>query len=622
MRYRAEIDGLRAVAVVPVILFHAGFEMFSGGFVGVDVFFVISGYLITTILIEDIEHKRFSLLSFYERRARRILPALFLVMLACLPAAWMWMLPNQMLDFSQSLVAVSAFISNILFWAESGYFSAAAEQKPLLHTWSLAVEEQYYLLFPIFLFFAWRLGRPKLFWLIVIFAAISLGVSEWGWRNSPAANFYLATSRAWELLAGSIAAFLVQKHGVRHNNPLSLIGLFAIIFAILFFDKSTPMPSVYGLVPVGGVVLLVLFADKDTIAAKILSLRALVAIGLISYSAYLWHQPLFAFARIRFHDHLDSNVMLALSAASLVLAYVSWKYIEGPFRGKDRVSRKAIAVFSAAGILFFVTVGLIGHFANGFENRLSDQEREILAWKNYSSKAPYLEGTCFMRPEQSFEEFEAGCVKPGSSLILGDSHAAALSSGWRIMDPNISQLTGAACPPILNERFRPRPHCRAINNFAIDRAIEAGAKTVYLHANWQAYELEKIQNLDQTIRTLKAGGIKDIVVVGGVPQYYPSLPDVLVQRGMSMNNEYWAANDTSKILERDEELRAITTRSGARFVSLLDVLCREDRCLAVMQTGKTFSTTAWDYGHLTQPASQMVSRGIISALNKSDQGQR
>jgi len=189
LKYRAEIDGLRALAVVPVILFHAGFELFSGGFVGVDVFFVISGYLITTILIEDIENKRFSIVNFYERRARRILPALFLVMLVCIPFAWMWMIPSQMKDFSQSLVAVSLFASNILFWRESGYFDATAEEKPLLHTWSLAVEEQYYVLFPIFLILAWRFGKNRVFWMIVVMAAISLLLSEWGWRNKATANF-------------------------------------------------------------------------------------------------------------------------------------------------------------------------------------------------------------------------------------------------------------------------------------------------------------------------------------------------------------------------------------------------------------------------------------------------
>lgn len=257
MKYRAEIDGLRALAVIPVILFHAGFELFSGGFVGVDVFFVISGFLITIILIEDIEKKRFSITNFYERRARRILPALFFVMLVCIPFAWIWLLPSQMKDFLQSLVAVSFFASNILFWRESGYFDAAAEEKPLLHTWSLAVEEQYYVLFPLFLILTWNFGKNRVFWMIVVMATISLIMSEWGWRNHPTANFYLAPTRAWELFAGSLAAFVVQKRGVQKCNLLSSFGLIAIIFSIFVYDESTPFPSVYTIVPVLGVFLLV-----------------------------------------------------------------------------------------------------------------------------------------------------------------------------------------------------------------------------------------------------------------------------------------------------------------------------------------------------------------------------
>jgi peptidoglycan/LPS O-acetylase OafA/YrhL len=192
MIYRREIDGLRAVAVVPVILFHAGLSLFSGGYVGVDVFFVISGYLITSIFIgED-----FSIARFYERRARRILPALFFVMLCCVPFAWMWMLPSELKDFSESVVAVVFLASNVLFWREEEYFAPAAELKPLLHTWSLAVEEQFYLLFPIFLLLAWRFGRNRVFWSICLIGAISLAASEWGWRNNPSANFYLAPTRA------------------------------------------------------------------------------------------------------------------------------------------------------------------------------------------------------------------------------------------------------------------------------------------------------------------------------------------------------------------------------------------------------------------------------------------
>ena len=375
MKYRAELDGLRALAVVPVILFHAGFELFSGGFVGVDVFFVISGYLITTILIEDIENKRFSIVNFYERRARRILPALFFVMLVCIPFAWMWMLPNQMKDFSQSLVAVSLFASNILFWRESGYFAAAAEEKPLLHTWSLAVEEQYYVLFPIFLILAWRFGKNRVFWMIIVMAAISILLSEWGWRNKAIANFYLAPTRAWELFAGSIAAFIVQKQGVKKNDLLALVGLAAIIFSIFFYDETTPFPSVYALVPVLGVVLLVLYADEETIAAKLLSTKDFVRIGLISYSAYLWHQPLFSFARVKGPNAPSTALIALLMVASFLLAYLSWKYIETPFRNKAHISRKKIFLISASGMLMFVTAGFIGHKTDGFFDYITTQNQ-------------------------------------------------------------------------------------------------------------------------------------------------------------------------------------------------------------------------------------------------------
>jgi peptidoglycan/LPS O-acetylase OafA/YrhL len=192
MNYRPEIDGLRALAVLPVVFFHAGFSAFGGGFIGVDVFFVISGFLITSILIDDLEQARFSLLGFWERRARRLLPALFFVILLCIPFAWLWMTPSQLNEFARSIVAVVFFASNFLFWQESGYFDSAAEEKPLLHTWSLAVEEQFYILFPLFLFIVWRFGRNRVFWILVVFATASLAWAQWGVRNHATANFYLA----------------------------------------------------------------------------------------------------------------------------------------------------------------------------------------------------------------------------------------------------------------------------------------------------------------------------------------------------------------------------------------------------------------------------------------------
>ncbi|MCH8685927.1 acyltransferase family protein [Pedomonas mirosovicensis] len=348
MHYRPEIDGLRAVAVIPVILFHAGLSLFSGGFAGVDVFFVISGYLITSIIINELEEGRFSIVRFYERRARRILPALFVVMLCCIPFAAAWMLPWQFKDFAQSLIAVTLFSSNILFWREDDYFATAAEEKPLLHTWSLAVEEQYYLLFPLLLALLWRFGRRPVFGVIALLAGASLLLSEYGSRHWGSANFYLAHTRAWELLIGSICAFLQFRQPQRRSNGLSALGLGLILFAIFRYDETTPFPSVYALAPTLGTALVILYGAGGTWAGRLLATRPFVGIGLISYSAYLWHQPLLAFARIYSLKTPPIEMMLALSAASLVLAYLSWKYVETPFRNRRAFSRGAIFRSAAA----------------------------------------------------------------------------------------------------------------------------------------------------------------------------------------------------------------------------------------------------------------------------------
>jgi peptidoglycan/LPS O-acetylase OafA/YrhL len=487
MKYRPEIDGLRALAVLPVILFHAGFELFSGGFVGVDVFFVISGYLITTILIEDIENKRFSIINFYERRARRILPALFFVMLVCIPFAWMWMFPDQLRDFSKSLVAVSLFVSNILFWSESGYFESAAEEKPLLHTWSLAVEEQYYVLFPIFLILAWRFGKNRVFWLIVVLAAISLLLSEWGWRNHPRANFFLAPTRAWELFAGSIAAFIVQRQGVQNNNLLAFAGLAAIIFSIFLYDETTPFPSVYALVPVLGVVLIVLYADRETVAARLLSTKGFVGIGLISYSAYLWHQPLFAFARLRLSSHTAEELMIALIIISFLVAYFSWKYVEAPFRSKN-LSKRSIFIFSSVGLILFATLGgvFIATVKGPSEDvRLREGERDWKDCLNFGGtpRDDFVENPCV------YSTIDIRTRWQDNVLLLGDSHAQVLH--YDLASSSESQINyvlyaGGSCPPFVGDILSTA--CSDFHRASIDHGLRnLSVKAVVLSARWSAY---------------------------------------------------------------------------------------------------------------------------------------
>ena len=395
IKYRPEIDGLRALAVLPVILFHAGFELFSGGFVGVDIFFVISGYLITTILIEDIEQNRFSLINFYERRARRLLPALFFVMLVCIPLAWVLLHDESLNKFGSGLIGISLFISNIVFWQTQGYFSELAELNPLLHTWSLAVEEQYYILFPIFLFLAWRAGKNIMFWVIVLFAIISLALSEWGWRNQAVANFYLAPTRAWELFAGSIAAFIVLKRGVQSNNFFSLTGVALIILSIFAYDKTTPFPSLYALVPVVGVVLLILYADKSTFAARLLSMKVFVGLGLISYSAYLWHQPLFAFFRIHVKTvDIALSESITLIIITFVIALLSWKIVELPFRNRQFLTTKTTLLLSVVSLLLLCGAGYFSKLATkGHEHRLAAilAENEFVYFGNMNDRK-FVEG--------------------------------------------------------------------------------------------------------------------------------------------------------------------------------------------------------------------------------------
>jgi peptidoglycan/LPS O-acetylase OafA/YrhL len=400
LNYRREIDGLRALAVLPVILFHAGFETFSGGFVGVDVFFVISGYLITTIILAELEQGKFSIVNFYERRARRILPALFLVMLVCIPFAWMWFFTNQLKDFSQSLVAVSVFASNVLFWHESGYFDTAAELKPLIHTWSLAVEEQYYVLFPLFLMLFWRLGKRWILILLGLIFVASLAIAQWAAYAKPDAAFYLLPTRGWELLIGAFAAFYLsqanrKEFGKEVGEVGGWLGVALILYAVFAYSKATPFPGLYALVPTLGTVLVILFATQQTTVGKFVGNKAFVGVGLISYSAYLWHQPLLAFFKDRNFGDIDKFSATLIVFVTFTLAFLSLRYVETPVRTKKfLVTRAALFAASTSTILFFVVVGLYGHSVNFLGKRSTPKFLQ-----EYEAKSDYIADNSYLAQE-------------------------------------------------------------------------------------------------------------------------------------------------------------------------------------------------------------------------------
>lgn len=367
--YRSDIDGLRAISVLAVILSHAGFSTFSGGFVGVDIFFVISGYLITTILLKQMANGTYTLADFYERRARRLLPALLLVILSTYPFAWILMLPDFLQNFGQSVVATLLFSNNILLAKTSGYWDLESNFKPLLHTWSLGVEEQFYIVFPLILSAIWRFKRHWQLTSIALIGIASIMAAEQGWRNSPAVSFYLPTTRAWELMAGCAAAYLrPSQHTL--DDALSGLGLLGILSAVFLYDSSTPSPSLYMALPVLGTVLILLSSRPGTVAFRLLSIRPMIGIGLISYSVYLWHQPIMALTRVASIGPPSKWLMGALCLASIFLGWMSWRFVEVPFRSRQRVPLPIFAVLATSISATVVASGLYLHVEQGLPKRI------------------------------------------------------------------------------------------------------------------------------------------------------------------------------------------------------------------------------------------------------------
>ena len=466
-----------------MLLFHAGFQLFSGGFVGVDIFFVISGYLISSIIIEDIQNKCFSLVNFYERRARRILPALFLVMIVCIPFSWVWMLPNQMKDFSQSLVPYH-FLLPIFSFGVRADISSPSELVPPFILGVYLLRSSFVKSFQFsYSYLALRLAKVfgnSNFW-------NSEPIQEFGWRYQASANFYLAPTRAWELFAGVLTAFFIKEKGVQRSNFLALMGLAAIICSLFVYDENTPFPSFFAALPVSGACLIILFADRDTLVARMLSHKYLVGLGLISYSTYLWHQPLFAFFRIRFQGQPSEFLMLSLSVFSIFLAFFSWKYVERPFRDKDRFGRTKILFFSAIGLLSFAFFGLLGHAENGFQKR-------IQGWKELKEIPTVNVNYCHNKGRKTSSEMERGeyCFVGNGDLkvsIIGDSHAAALFDAAHdylaTIDKSAIAVSGGFCAPLLNG-FEAGEDCKEAIHIALNHAIASEEiETIVLAAEWQ-----------------------------------------------------------------------------------------------------------------------------------------
>lgn len=640
MKYRPEIDGLRAVAVVPVILFHAGLKQFSGGFVGVDVFFVISGYLITSIILAEIEQGTFSLRNFYDRRARRILPALFFVLLVSLPLAWIWLLPQDMEDYSQSLISVATFISNILFWQETGYWGTANELKPLLHTWSLAVEEQYYVLFPLLMLFLWRLNRRMLPTAILAIFLLSLAAAQLGSQYFPSAAFFLLPTRAWELAIGAAVAFgfLYRKERIEAvssrgsiNEVLGLSGLLLIGYGVYAFDETIPFPGLYALIPTVGTGLVLVFTSPRTLVGKVLGSKLLVGVGLISYSAYLWHQPIFAFARYREFADPGNRYKLVLTALSFFMAYVSWKFVERPFRDRSRISSRTVFLFSLTGTATFVVLGSLGSVTDGFIGRNSQNGITLQAIEEKRKPNYGLSETC----ERAFTlSPECKTSDEPEILVWGDSYAMHLVAGIIGSNPGakIIQMTKTACGPFFDvapvaEPKYPVSWAEGCLQFSEDvrHWLQAGTTIKYavLSSPFNMYlsqdstllyrdgdvaktDLQRLAHeFERTLDELEKMGITPVI-------FYPP-PATGVDLGRCLAKADWLGWDLDTCNFKVDELSGPirdayaflrTIKEKHRVVNLEDLLCNDGVCSSHLNDIYMYR----DKGHLSVEGSQALGR--------------
>ncbi|MEQ1953167.1 acyltransferase family protein [Mesorhizobium sp. CN2-181] len=624
--YRADIDGLRALAILPVVFYHAGIPGFAGGFVGVDVFFVISGYLMASLITGEMERGEFSLLRFYERRVRRIFPALFVMIAACSVVAWFALMPKEFIYFANSVRNAVLFISNYRFEREIGYFDIAAETKPLLHTWSLAVEEQFYIVFPLTLMLLGWLAPRRIALVLLVVLAASLAASAWTVYQKPEAAFYLSQYRIWELLLGAMLAFNVvpkASHPLM-REALAAAGVVLIAFAVFTYSDATVFPGLTALVPCLGAALVIHGRTSGGPASLLLRAPPMVFVGLVSYSLYLWHWPIVVFTRYFDGPELTIAQGGLVVAASFVAAVISWRFVERPFLGHTgRVPR----VFAGAAAVITLASVFAAHVdaERGVPGRLAPQAGQI--YNATFDKSRFYEPQCFDFEGKgpSAADIRAGKLCPmGDSdsqprfLVWGDSHGAAMAPAIDVAARQAGVqgvFAGqAGCPPLPEVELPSRGlsnRCREFNAAVLDLIDARRIPVVFMIAYWPKYfhgsELPNegiyfdpsvpppvddrsapiVEAMGGVLSNLKARGIQ-VVLVMDVPEMGRYVPEALARAVMTGGSTDiappWPYTEKRQALPR-RVLAAKAEKYGAAIVDPLPAFCRDGRCNAADHDG-------------------------------------
>ncbi len=608
--YRHEIDGLRAVAVLSVILSHAGFAWIPGGFAGVDAFFVISGFLITGLILRDLEQGCFSFKRFYARRARRILPALFCILGSVSILGWLILSPSQIQDISGSVFFSVLSLSNFYFIDFVDYFAPSAEYIMLLHTWSLGVEEQFYFLFPLAAFGAYRLFGKSGFWVCVLFLLIaSFSIGEWGWRNEPRANYFFSPSRFWEILIGAAAALWCSGRGGRGNNTFSALGLAMLCLTFFIYDDSILFPSYYALLPTVGTVLVLMYGRGSTLIAKLLQYAPLRFVGLISFSAYLWHQPVFVFARHEGYETSDPLTAFILITVILLLSALSWRFVEQPFRTSQTATiawRTPVLWTAAVGL---TGLSLIGYFTTLPLLRFNEEDQSLLSVTRVEANS-YQRGIedGYLRLPFDPEGSRPKVAIIGDSFshdimnVLNERHimVAIDASSWAIAQecaPFFLHTTDQDLRHIWNTT-----ECAQYDRYKSPEMLDAitSADTILLASAWQSWHLPYVA---ETIENIRAISNANILLVG--PKRFGSVSTRQLLRVPASQRSAFRSDPNDQLVNVNSLFKGL---EGVTFLDIVGVLCDLDGgCPQVTQMGQLVSL---DGGHLTQSGAIMLGNAL------------
>lgn len=623
LRYRPDVDGLRAVAVLLVLARHLVTKA-MGGYVGVDVFFVISGYLIGASIFSDMAAGRFSIVGFYERRVRRIFPAMLVMMLGTTVLAYRYLVPSEVESYAKSLLAALASGSNFFFWRDGGYFDLPTYLKPLLHTWSLGVEEQFYVLFPVFLMFLarWFPGRLKaaiVGVMLVSFAAACIAV-----RWSPVTAFFFAPLRAWELLLGTIVSqgYVPRLHTAGSRDAASVAGLLLILVPSFLYGESTSFPGLAAVPPCLGAALIIAAGETGpSIVGRILTWRPIVFIGLISYSLYLWHWPIIVFqgaGEMVLHTAILTRTgKLVLAVVSIAVAALSWRFVEQPFRrGRLKPGRRGVLAINGVAALVLAGLGAGMLLARGMPGRFPAQAQRVLAAVDEQSRLAGDDRDCFLTPSISFADFPKDrCTPPeaggGSILLVGDSHAHMMWPGLAAVFVGRPLLEASAsdCAPLVESARADSINCRRLLDYVFeDYLLHHRVGTVLLVARWRASDL---QALGKTIEYARFHGVR-VAVVGPNIQYDSPEPRVIALALRDGLPDEIRKHEETAPQALDREMVALAgSRWHVPYISVFEDLCRPG-CPVYAEGGAPLLS---DGNHLT------VSGAILLAKVMRERGQ-